>query len=175
MPLRHLPASLSPHVSPQPSGKCSFIDLARRKIQDGLSGVFLAGIESEAVEFEEQNTDYETGALVAIEERMVADNTGAVKSGHCDDVGTVGIRMVLSGTRQSGLQKPSVAQPGRTAVDGHKAVVDRQNVTFLDPDRFFPSAHCRLSLCQGVERIAIAGHDLFGLGHFLLESGIVRG
>jgi hypothetical protein len=70
--------------------------------------VFLAGFEVEAVEFEEQNADYETGALVAIDERMVADNTGSVKSGHGNDVGTVRVGMVLARTGQGGLQKPSI-------------------------------------------------------------------
>jgi hypothetical protein len=91
------------------------------------------------VKFEEQHTDNETSPLVAIDERMVADDTGCVKSGHCDDVGTVGVGMVLAGTSQSGLQQPSVTQSCRAAVDGYKTVVNRQDVAFLDPERFFSS------------------------------------
>ena len=44
---------------------------------------------------------------------------------------------MLLGTGESGLQKPSIAQSGRTAVNSYKAVVDRQDVAFLDPERFF--------------------------------------
>jgi hypothetical protein len=135
--LQQLPASLAPHVSPQPSGKCNFIELACRKIQDSLSSIFLAGIEIEAVKFEEQNTDHETGPLVAIDEGMVADNTGCVQSGHCGDVGKVGVGVVLAGTGESRLQQPSVAQSRRTAMNGQKAVVDCQDVAFLDPERLF--------------------------------------
>ena len=84
------------NVGPQPSGKCSFIERTCSKIQDGLSGIFLAGLEVEAVKFEEQNADDKSGPLVAIYERMIADNTGCIQRGHCDDVGTVGVRMMLA-------------------------------------------------------------------------------
>ncbi len=84
------------NVGPQPSGKCGFIERTCSKIQDGLSGVFLACFEVEAVKFKEQNTDNESGPLISIYEGMIADNTGCIQRGHCDDVGTVGVRMMLA-------------------------------------------------------------------------------
>jgi len=102
-----------------------------------LSGVFLAGLKVEAVELKKQDTDHETGSLVAIDERVVVDDTGGVESGHLDDVARSGIGMMLAGTSQGRLQQPSIAQSGRTAVNSYKAVVDRQDVAFLDPERFF--------------------------------------
>jgi hypothetical protein len=140
MPMQpNLPPPAS-NVGPQPSGRCSFVEGACCKIPDGLSGIFLGGLEVEAVEFEEQNPDYKTGPLVAIDEGMVAENAGCVKSGHCDDVGIVGGGVVLAGTGQSGLQQPSVAQSRRTAMDGYQTAMDRQDVAFLDPERFFLSS-----------------------------------
>ena len=89
------------------------------------------------MKLEEQNTDNESCPFVAIYERMVADDTGCVKSGHCHDVCIIGVGMVLAGTGKSGLQKPSVPQSRRAAVDGYKAVVDGQDIAFLNPERFF--------------------------------------
>jgi hypothetical protein len=89
------------------------------------------------VKFEEQNADYETGSLIAVNERMVADDTGCVKSGHADEVGSVGIGVVLARASQGRLQEPSVAHPREAAVDGEETLVDRQGVAFLDPEWFF--------------------------------------
>jgi hypothetical protein len=72
---------------------------------------------------------------------MVADNAACVKGRHCDDVGTVVVGGMLTGTSKSGLQQPSVTQSGRTAVSGDKAVVDRENVAFLEPEQCFLIAH----------------------------------
>lgn len=65
-------------VSPQPRRVCGLIERTGRKAQNRLGGVLLACNESEAVEFEEQNTNYKTGPLVAIDERVVADNASRI-------------------------------------------------------------------------------------------------
>jgi hypothetical protein len=151
----HLPSTLAPDdVGPQPSRISNFIERACCEIPDGLSSVFFAGFEVEAVEFEKQNPDYETGSLVAIDEGMVADNAGGVKSGHAHDVGAVGVGMVLAGTGQGGLQQPSIAQSCLTTVDGYKVVVDREDVAFLDPERFFliSAARCHFARAWSVLR-----------------------
>jgi hypothetical protein len=132
---QNLPSPAS-NIGRQPSGKCSFSQRSCGKVQDGLGRVFLAGLEGEAIEFNEQNTDDETGALIAIYEGMIADNTGGIQSCHRNDVGTVGVSLVLARTSKGRLEQSSVAQSRRAAVDGNKAVVDRQGVAFLDPERF---------------------------------------
>jgi hypothetical protein len=43
---------------------------------------------------------------------------------------------MLAGTGKSGLQKASIAQSRSAAVDGYKTVVNRNDVPFLDPERF---------------------------------------
>jgi hypothetical protein len=106
-----------------------------------LGGVFLAGLEVEAVELKEENADYETSPLITIDKRMVAHDTGRVESGHLDDVARSSIRVMLEGTSQGGLQKTSIAQSRRTAVNIYKAVMDRDHVPFLDPERLFSSGH----------------------------------
>jgi hypothetical protein len=123
--VNYLTASLAADIGPHPRSVSGFVECACRKAQDGLSGVFLAGLEGEAVEFQEENADHETNTLIAIHERVIADDAGCVKSSHGNDVSTVGIGMVLAGSGQSGLQKASVAQSRCTAMDGQKAIVDR--------------------------------------------------
>jgi hypothetical protein len=45
--------------------------------------------------------------------------------------------MMLAGAGQSGLQKPLIAQSWGATMGGQEAVVDREGVALLDPDRSF--------------------------------------
>jgi len=68
-----------------------------------LGSVFFAGLEVEAVEFEEENANYKPCPFVAIDERMVAGDAGCVQRSHHDDVHSFGVGVVLAGTRKSRL------------------------------------------------------------------------
>jgi len=122
-------------VGPQPRRVCGLIERARRKAQNRLGCVLLACNESEAVEFQEQDTDYKSRSLVAIDKGMVADKAAGIKGSDLDHVRGVGISVVLEGARQSGLQKPFIAQSWGTAMVGQKPVVNREGVALFDPDR----------------------------------------
>jgi hypothetical protein len=50
------------------------------------------------MEFKKQNANHETGPLVAIDERMVADDASGIKAGHSDNIARAGIGMMLAGT-----------------------------------------------------------------------------
>jgi hypothetical protein len=101
-----------------------------------LSRILLGCEESEAIEFQEQDTDYKSRSLVAVDKRMVADKAGGIKGSHLDHVRGVGICVVLAGARKSGSQKPFIAQSWETAMVGQKPVVNREGVALFDPDRF---------------------------------------
>ena len=105
------------HVSPQPCTIRSFIELACCHVHDGLSGIFFAGVEIEAVEFEEKNSYDKAGAFVAIYKRMVANDTGCVQGSQLNNAGRAGIGMVLAGPGQSGLQKPLVSHSRSATVE----------------------------------------------------------
>src|SRR5208337_3983603 len=55
--LLHPPFLLALCIGTQERGIPPFIQLACRQVQDCLSSIFLAGLEIQAVEFEEQDTD----------------------------------------------------------------------------------------------------------------------
>ncbi len=89
------------------------------------------------MEFEEEDADHKSGALVAIDKRMVADDASRVKRSHFDDIRFTGIGVVLAGTREGGLQQPSIAQPRGAAVEGQEPVVDPENIALFNPEWFF--------------------------------------
>ena len=65
-----------------------------------MSSVRLAGLEVEAVEFEEESTNHKPRPLVAIDKRMVADDASRIQGGHFDDIRRFGMGVMLTGTRQ---------------------------------------------------------------------------
>ena len=111
---------------------------SRCQRHDSLGGVRLVGLELEAVEFEEDDASHKARPLVAVGERMVADDASGVKGGHFDDVRHCGIGVVLAGTRKRRLQKAPVAQPSGAAMERQKPVVDREHIALFDPEWFFP-------------------------------------
>jgi hypothetical protein len=131
-----------PDVFPQPSCVSRFIERACCQSHDGLGGICLAGLEVEAVEFEEENADHKPRPLVAIDERMVPDDAGCLKSGHFDNIRSAGIGAVLAGKRKSGLQKTPVTQAGGAAVERQEAIVDREHIALIDPEGFFTFHFC---------------------------------
>ena len=99
--------------------------------------MFLAGLEVEAVEFEEEDADHKAAPLVTVYKRMVADDAGRVKGGQFDDVGSAGIRVVLTRAGQRGFQKALVAQTRGATVERQEPVVDREGIALFDPGWFF--------------------------------------
>jgi hypothetical protein len=63
------------HIGTEERAVIRFIEGAGGELQNRLCGIFLACDKAIAVEFEKQDADYEARTLVAIEERVVAQDT----------------------------------------------------------------------------------------------------
>jgi len=68
-------------VGAEERGKGGIVEAASREGEHGLGGVFLAGREAVGVELEEEDSDDEASGFVAIDERMVSEDAGRVRSG----------------------------------------------------------------------------------------------
>ncbi len=97
--------SISPTfaVGAQPGRVGRLVERAAREAQDGLRGMLLAGHEAESVELKEEDACNKTSPLVAVHERMVADNARSIESCHRNHVRMLGIGMMLAGSSQSRL------------------------------------------------------------------------
>ena len=52
------------------------------------------------LEFKEENANHKSRPLIAIDERMIADNASCIQSGHFDNIRSAGIGVVLARTRK---------------------------------------------------------------------------
>ncbi len=95
---------MMPAVLPQPGNIARLIERSCSKAEYSLRGILFAGLEVEAIEFQEEHADHETSSLVAIDEGMVANYARCVEGRHFNNVGGVGIGIVLSWPRQGRLQ-----------------------------------------------------------------------
>ncbi len=78
--------------------------------------VFFVRGEAKAVEFEEENPNNKTGALVAIHERMVAHDASRICGGKAHEVGRLSVSLVLLRPSESRMQESLVAQTLRAAM-----------------------------------------------------------
>lgn len=108
--------------------------------------ILLTRLEIEAVEFEKENTYHKARPLVSIHERMIADYPRGIKGRHFEEVRGIGIGMVLTGPRQSGLKKALIAQSRSPAVLRQNPVVNGEHIAVVDPDWFF-AFRSHASLC----------------------------
>ena len=120
----HSSSIVYPAVSPpfavgaQPGRVRRLIERAAGETQDGLGGILLACYEDEAVELKEKDARNKTSPLVAVDERMVADDARRIERRHLNHVRMLGIGMMLAGSGQSRLQKTFIAQSRAAAVGG---------------------------------------------------------
>src|SRR5271155_238295 len=70
--------SLPLHMRPHPGGKASFVHGSRGQPQDRLRRVFFSRRKPIAVHFEKKDPNEESGALVAIDERVGTDDPAKV-------------------------------------------------------------------------------------------------
>ena len=102
-----------------------------------MRGIFLAGNETIAVEFEEKDSDDEPGALIAVDEGMVADYPSGIDRRHVDHICGFGIGKMLLWPRQCRSQQTNIPKTGRTAMQGEQSIVQGKRVPLLNPDRLF--------------------------------------
>ena len=121
-------------VATQPHREGRPLQDTRGQVKNRLSSILFPRHETEAVEFQEEYANHESGAFVAVRERMVTNDPARVQGGEIHNV-SISIRMVLAWAREGRLQKAAVPQSGAAAMDGEETIVDRDGVPPLDPDR----------------------------------------
>ena len=97
------------YIGAQESGEAFFVELARSQAQHRLGRIRFTCSESIAIQFEEQNAHDEAGSLVAIEERMIANDARRVCRCHMDFIGLRSVGPYLLCPRQSGFEQAVVA------------------------------------------------------------------
>jgi hypothetical protein len=88
-----------------------------------------------AVQFKEEDADEVAGALVPVDEGVVADDAGNVDGSHVYDFRVVSTGVELSWPGERGLKQARVAQTGSTSVQGKKTVMEREDIALANPDR----------------------------------------
>jgi len=82
-------------VSAHPNSKAAFAEGSGSKCQHGLRGIFFAGSQAIAIHFEKQGAKDKAGALVSVDEGVIADDTGGVGAGELYRAGAVSIGVKL--------------------------------------------------------------------------------
>jgi len=101
-----------------------------------LCGIFFGGCKTIAIYFEEEYAHNKSSSFVPVDKRMVADYSHHVGSRHVYGVRSVTVRMELLRTSKSGLKKPYVPDAGCTTIKRQKPIVEREGITFVNPDGF---------------------------------------
>jgi hypothetical protein len=129
-----LTASPALDVRVHPGGEGGFVEGSGGEVEQGLRGVFFGSSKAAAVYFEEEDSDDKAGALVPIDEGVVADNACGVCSSHVYDIQVVPVGMELLRPGKGGLKEAGVADALSAAVESEKAVMKREGVPLIYPD-----------------------------------------
>jgi hypothetical protein len=89
-----------------------------------------------AIKFEEEYAHNKTSSFVAVDKRMVADDSHRISGRHVYGVRSVTVRMQLLKTSKSGLKKPYVPDAGSTTIERQKPIMERASITLVNPDGF---------------------------------------
>ncbi len=112
------------------------IQRTRRQFQNGLGRIGLARREAVAIEFEKQNPDDKAGALVAVDERVIAHDARRISRRLIEQVGCIRIGLNLLRPGEGGLQQGRVPPRRRAAVQRQQAIMQREGVPLFKPPRF---------------------------------------
>lgn len=77
------------------------------------------------VQFEEEDAHEEAGAFVAVDEGVIADDTGNVRDSHLYDVWIVAVGVKLLRASEGGLKQALIAQTRSATVQSEEAVMER--------------------------------------------------
>ena len=127
-------ALASPDVGAEPGSESGFFECSCGEAEDRLGGGLLGGCEPEVIQFEEQNAYDKSGALIAVNKRMVQDNAGDVGGSHLNDVRLVAIGEELLWTGERGLKQAAIAESGSATFEGEEAIVECERVALVDPE-----------------------------------------
>lgn len=161
----------------EPVGQVGFGQSAGGKGDHRAGGVGRIECQRHLIEREEQARQHPTGALVAIDEGMVADDTERIGRGQLARI-ILPISPLVDRTGQPGFEQPVIPNAGAAAMFGQLAIMNSQRHGLFDPDRFAPVLiginHARL-LRQHAQYVAIFPHNLFGQVHLGPEIGVGGG
>ncbi len=88
-----------------------------------------------AVQFKEQDAHEKTSAFVAIDERVVVQDSGCVRGSQSNHVGAFAIREKLPRPGEGGFEQRVIAKAHGAAVESQKTTVKRKSVALVDPNR----------------------------------------
>jgi hypothetical protein len=124
------------HVNAHPGTEGGFVEGSGSEVEDGLRGLFFGGRKAVCVDFEEQDTDDKAGALIPVDKGVVANYADRVGSRQVDEVRITPVGIELLRLGKGGLKKAGIAHSRSAAVEGKKAIMKREGVSLIDPDRF---------------------------------------
>src|SRR5262245_9448054 len=119
------------HALAQPGGEVALAELAFGERHVKRIQLQVARLERRAVQFQECLAGDCRGALVAVEEWMVASEPVCQRRSEID----VGVQLLRA--RQRRLQQPLVADAARAAVLRELSLVDERRQCFADPDHSY--------------------------------------
>ena len=88
-----------------------------------------------AVQFQKEDSNNETGALVAIDEGTVAHDARGVGRRKIDEIDVSSMSELLLRARQGGFQQRIVTQAGRAAMERQQAIMQGERIPLVYPDR----------------------------------------
>jgi hypothetical protein len=120
-------------VLAEPNCIALFIPSAGGKCEDGLSGIFLAGLEIKTVQFEKENSNQEPRALVTVQKGRIADDTTCIDGRQFHNARRGSVRMVRKRSGQCGLQQALISYSTRAAVERKQPPMNGQNIAQFNP------------------------------------------
>jgi len=101
-----------------------------------LRGLFFSGCKTTAIYFKGKHAHNKSGPFVPGNKRMVADHSHRVTSRHVYGGGGITVRTELLRTSKSGPKKSYVPDTGCTIIERQKSIMEREDITLVNPDRF---------------------------------------
>lgn len=122
-------------VGGEESGIGRLVDRPGGPRQHDLRRLRFVGVEVMAVQLEKEDAEQKTRALVAVDERMIADDRSRVERRELDDAGRLVLGGPLSRPGQGRFQQGPVTHTGRAAMQRQESLVQGQRLRQLDPDQ----------------------------------------
>lgn len=123
-----------PHVMTDPAREIGLRQLALAQRPENASYLLLGRVEVVAIDGEKDIGEEEGGALVPVDEWMVADQRVGVRGSEVREIGIVPVCPPVPRARKGRFQEAGVAKPRRATMLPELEVVDRLGDPTGDPD-----------------------------------------
>ena len=101
-----------------------------------MGGIFFRCDKTTAIHFEEQYAHDESSSFIPVDERVVANYSHHVGSGHVYGIGSITVHEELLRTSKRRPKKSQIPYARSTTIERQKPIMERKDVTFVNPDRF---------------------------------------